>query len=129
MRFLLSLLAFHLYNWNQHFFQGYAAVLEGVAEIISEVVVVVGITEVAIVFCEDETRIEIWFRQPDIMRFSKCEHSFAIIIKIASVLISNVRCRLLIANNLASRLYLHTTMICGDNEFDIFIRHFFQCLE
>src|SRR5690606_965449 len=48
---------------NNHFFQGYTSMLECAAVIVDKLIVIIGIDEVIIVFCEDKGRAHMKFRQ------------------------------------------------------------------
>ena len=73
---------------DDHFFQGYATMLEGIAVVVYEVVIVIRIAEVAISAGEYIGRIDVGFGQAGFFRIPEGQYFFRIVVEVTAMFIA-----------------------------------------
>src|SRR5690606_13475137 len=100
---------------HEHLLHGNAAVLEGVAEVGDEVVVVVGVHEELVALGEDVDRAHIGAGQEHLGGVLDLQHIALLVAEVAAVLVAQVAVGVAVAHHLAGLAHAHGAVVGGDH--------------
>ena len=118
----------HPDDGDDHFFHADTAVLESITVIIDVIVIVIGVAKEAIALCKNKGRVDGGDGKSRFFRVPEGQHFFGLIVKIAAMLIPQVGSGLFVTDHLKGAFYANAAMIGGEDEIDLFIGNFFECL-
>src|SRR5690606_35655522 len=101
---------------NNHFFQGYTSMLECAAVIVDKLIVITGIDEVIIVFCEDKGRAHMKFRQLCFVWIFDDENIPIYVIEVSALLVAQIRIRIPVADDFRWFFNTNSPMIGGHDD-------------
>lgn len=124
--FLSQVLRCQCDEWNQHLFERYTSVLEGVAVVGGVVVVVVGVGEEIVAIGKNVGRGEVWSREPELFRVLDFIHLLLVVAEILPHLVAEVGVGVFVAHHLYCVVYMDCAVVGGKHHSCTAVSHFLE---